>query len=335
LTALDKSGCAKNSIVVFFCDNGPNGWRWNGGMKGRKGSTYEGGVRSPLHVRWPTEIKPGTVVPFIAGAIDVLPTLADLAGIKLPQGKRLDGISQAPALRGAGQGHGDRVLMQYWNDRLSVRSQAHRLDADGKLFDMIADPGQTRDIATTDPASFNRLKAKGEEWKRDVFNNIPKRDLRPFTVGYPVLPITVLPARDGIPHGGVTRSARAPNCSYFTNWRKPDDRISWDLLVSTGGKYRVEIYYACPQTDVGATINMRLGLAGLTKKLEVAHDPKTYGQENDRVLRVGESYMKDFKAWEFGEVLLRPGRCALELEAPQIPGKQAMEVRSVVLTLLP
>ena len=45
---------------VYFSDNGPNGWRWNGGMKGRKGSTDEGGVRSPLLVRWPGHIKPGT-----------------------------------------------------------------------------------------------------------------------------------------------------------------------------------------------------------------------------------------------------------------------------------
>ncbi len=56
LKRLDKLDLADNTIVVFFSDNGPNSDRWNGGMKGRKGSTDEGGVRSPLFIRWPARI---------------------------------------------------------------------------------------------------------------------------------------------------------------------------------------------------------------------------------------------------------------------------------------
>ena len=48
LKKLDELKLADNTIVLYFSDNGPNSWRWNGGMKGRKGSTDEGGVRSPL-----------------------------------------------------------------------------------------------------------------------------------------------------------------------------------------------------------------------------------------------------------------------------------------------
>ena len=83
LAKLDELKLAENTIVVYFSDNGPNGWRWNGGMKGRKGSTDEGGIRSPLLIRWPGQIKPGTKVTQIAGAIDLLPTLADLAGVQV------------------------------------------------------------------------------------------------------------------------------------------------------------------------------------------------------------------------------------------------------------
>ncbi len=81
LKRLDELKLADNTIVLYFCDNGPNSWRWNGGMRGRKGSTDEGGVRSPLLMRWPGHVRPGTKVTQIAGAIDLLPTLADLAGI--------------------------------------------------------------------------------------------------------------------------------------------------------------------------------------------------------------------------------------------------------------
>ncbi len=62
LAKLDELKLADNTIVVYFADNGPNSFRWNGDMKGRKGSTDEGGVRSPLLMRWPGHIQPGTRV---------------------------------------------------------------------------------------------------------------------------------------------------------------------------------------------------------------------------------------------------------------------------------
>src|SRR6185437_3633214 len=71
LRKLDELKLAEDTIVLYFSDNGPNSWRWNGGMKGRKGSTDEGGVRSPLVMRWPGHIPPGTKVKQIAGAIDL------------------------------------------------------------------------------------------------------------------------------------------------------------------------------------------------------------------------------------------------------------------------
>ena len=148
------------------------------------------------------------------------------------------------------------------------------------------------------------------------------------------MPVTTLPARDGVPHGSIVRSARAPNCSYFTNWIKRDDRITWNVEVATEGRYRVEILYACAKENVGTVIEFRLGDGRLSKKVEVAHDPPARGNENDRVPRVGESLVKDFKPWMMGEVDLKRGRGELTLQASEIPGKQAIEVRAVILTLL-
>ena len=74
LRKLEELKLAEDTIVLFFHDNGPNGTRWNGDMEGRKGSTEEGGTRSPLLVRWPKGIKAGTKVMEIASARDLLPT---------------------------------------------------------------------------------------------------------------------------------------------------------------------------------------------------------------------------------------------------------------------
>ncbi|MQY63441.1 MAG: sulfatase-like hydrolase/transferase, partial [Calditrichaeota bacterium] len=75
LGQLDELNLAGDTIVLFLTDNGPNTDRYNGGMKGRKGSVNEGGVRVPLFIRWPGHIRPGTYVKPIAAHIDLLPTL--------------------------------------------------------------------------------------------------------------------------------------------------------------------------------------------------------------------------------------------------------------------
>src|SRR5262245_4052076 len=223
LAKLDDLKLAEDTIVIYFSDNGPNGWRWNGGMKGRKGSTDEGGIRSPLLVRWPGQIKPGTKVTQIAGAIDLLPTLADLAGVKVANTKPLDGRSLKPLLTGVTGAWPERSLVTFYGGWLSLRTQQYRLDAAGGLFDMVADPGQKRDIAKERPDVTAQLSAEATKWRAELAPGVGK-DERPYTVGY--APFTPLPARDGVPHGKVQRSAAAPNCSYFINWTgAAEDRI--------------------------------------------------------------------------------------------------------------
>src|SRR5437879_11110964 len=146
LKKLDELKLADDTIVVYFADNGPNSWRWNDGMKGRKGSTDEGGVRSPLLVRWPKHIEPGTRLPQIAGAIDLLPTLADLAGIKVASTKPLDGKSVKPLLLGQAKDWPDRMIFSLQGNRVSVRTQQYRLDPQGQLFAVVAEQRKDRDV---------------------------------------------------------------------------------------------------------------------------------------------------------------------------------------------
>ncbi len=126
-------------------------------MRGRKGSTDEGGVRSPLLVRWPGHIRPQTQVTKIAGAIDLLPTLAELAGIPLKSDKPVDGLSVALLLGTLQKTDSDRMIFSHWNGKVSVRTQDHRLDATGRLYDMVNDPGQQRDLAQDRPEIASKL----------------------------------------------------------------------------------------------------------------------------------------------------------------------------------
>src|SRR6185295_424581 len=136
-----------NTIVIYFSDNGPNSWRWNGGMKGRKGSTDEGGVRAPFLIRWPGHINGGRRVPEIAGAIDLLPTLASLAGIPVKSTLPLDGLNLRQLLLGKpADTWPDRVIYSHWGGEVSVRNQRYRLDNTGHLYDMVEDPMQDQDV---------------------------------------------------------------------------------------------------------------------------------------------------------------------------------------------
>ena len=324
LKALDEINEAENTIVLFFCDNGPNGSRWNGGMKGRKGSTDEGGVRSVLFVRWPERIQAGIVVREISAAIDLLPTLSSMAGIPTISEKPLDGVDLSPLLDGRNH-ESDRLIYSHWRNRTSVRSQKYRLDTQGKLFDLTEDPGQRQDISSQQPEIAERMRAALAKWKQEVLPGYDD-DQRRFPLGHPDFHLTQIPARDGTAHGGIKRSNRFPNCSYFSNWTHVDDAITWPVDVGADGEYEVELYYTCPQKDIGATIELSCGDSRLQKRITEAHDSPLLGGENDRVER-SESYVKNFKPMKLGTIKLRKGPAELKLQATDIPGSQVMDFR--------
>src|SRR5262249_42609751 len=145
-----------------------------------------------------------------------------------------------------------------------------------------------------------RLADAAARWKREVAIGA-KADERPFPIGYAEFPRTVLPARDGVPHGGVKRSAPAPNCSFFTAWTKAeDDRMTWRITVKTAGKYEAVVHYTCAKADVGSQIELSVGKATWTATIREAHDPPLRGKDEDRVVRRGESYVKDFRRLSLG-----------------------------------
>jgi arylsulfatase A-like enzyme len=328
LAKLEELKIADNTIVLYFSDNGPNSWRWNGGMKGRKGSVDEGGVREPFLIRWTGHIPAGKRITQIAGAIDLLPTLSDMAGIPLIGRKPLDGKSIKPLLLQEPQNWPDRMIFTEQNGNSSVRTQQYRMLAAGQLYDMAADPMQDRDIAATKPEIALRLSKAILQWKNDVLP-ISGKDLRPFTVGYSK--VTRLPARDGIPYGGIERSSKFPNSSYFTNWTMPDGRITWDIEVGRTGYYDADVFYTCAEEDLGSTIELSFLQSRVRALVTLAWDPPLLGAEQDRVPRI-ESYFKEFRPLRFAPIRLEKGRGPLTLQATSIKAKRVADIRYVSLT---
>ena len=327
LAKLNALKVAENTIVVWFHDNGPNGKRWNGGMKGRKGSVEEGGCRSPLFIKWPGGIKKGLRVEKIASVRDLLPTLCELAGIKASPPKPLDGESLVPLIKNPKAKWEDRILVSQWKNKFGVRSQTHRLGEKGKLFDMMADPDQLKPIKNEEVA--RELQMALADYKKEMLSGYGKaNDDRAFVMAHPGSKMTQLPARDAVASGGLKRSNRFPNDSYFENWKSIDDQITWKAKAGDSGQFEVEIFYATKSG--GAKYRLSFNGNDLNFTIPEAHDVPKLGAREDRSPR-SESYTKDWKRQKVGRIKLSKGEGNLVLRALAIPGDEAMEFRLLTL----
>ena len=319
-------GIDDNTIILYFCDNGPNSWRWNGGMKGRKGSTDEGGVRSPMFIKWPSEIEAGKKIDRLVSVTDLLPTLSEMCGIPHDTRHPLDGISVSESLMKDQSEWEDRFILNYWAGKTSIRSQQYRLDHQGALFDIEADRGQKHDLSEQLPEVKAEMLKVVEDYRRQIEAELPKEETRPFYLGHPALKYTQIPARDGREHGTIKRSNRWPNCSFFTNWIDPQDSITWQVEVPEDGSFKVTLYYTCKAGDEGSTLQLSVGESVLQTKIVEAHDPPLRGMEEDLSPRM-ESYVKDWKAVDIGTIELGKGKASMCLTALDMPGSSVIDFR--------
>jgi arylsulfatase A-like enzyme len=331
LNKLQELDLEENTIVIYLSDNGPNGWRWNDGMRGRKGSTDEGGVRSPLFISWKNTIPASKKITQVASAIDILPTLAGLADIEVKTKKPLDGINISSLIFEDYPSLESRFIYNHWNGKTSVRSAEFRLDDENRLYHIPSDRGQTKDVAENYPEAYTSLLNARQNWLQDIPK--PSTDSRPFTIGHPEFKTTQLPARDGIAHGAIERSNKYPNCSFFTNWKSIEDTITWDIEVMSDGDYEVIMYYSCAEKNVGSTLFLEFGTGKLSKTITAFHDPPLQGMENDRIPRI-ESYIKDFKPVSMGVVKLKKGKGQLKLGATEIAGEEVIDFRLLLFNKL-
>jgi hypothetical protein len=281
---------------------------------------------------WPGVIDAGTVVTQICSAMDLMPTLAELADVEVVSAKPIDGMSLVPILLDEKLSWPERTLVHHWKDKVSVRTQEFRLDYEGRLYDMNEDEGQQVELNDAQPQVAAALQRKANEFRQEMLSAHGKLfDKRPFVIGYGGTSLTQVPARDGVGHGNIKRSNRFPNDSFFEDWTSVDDFISWECEVGATGLYRAEIFYSCPKEDVGSTVELVFGNSVLTGEITVPHDPPLTGMENDRFKRT-ESYVKDFKRMTLGEMQLEEGEGTLMLRAKRIPGDTVMDFRLLLLT---
>ena len=183
IARLDKLGIAENTILIFMTDNGSSaGWRekegkgYNAGMRGVKGSYYDGGHRVPFFMRWPAGgIRPDIEIGELVTHMDLLPTFIDLCGLSAPD-VRFDGMSVAPLLRGQVAELPQRnIFVQYRQNTnppekwaSAVLDGRWRLVGRDELYDIRSDPGQRTNVADRHPDVAARLRDAYEQWWDEV-----------------------------------------------------------------------------------------------------------------------------------------------------------------------
>lgn len=179
LDAVEASGCAQDTLVVFTSDNGcetkvgiealaEHGHFPSGPFRGFKRDVWEGGHRVPFIVRWPTVVKPGSVCDRTVCSVDLMATLADILGAPLPPDAAEDSVSIMPLLRGAEGPARKSLVHQSFSGVFAIRSGHWKLifgpgsglpdGTPAQLYDLASDPGETRDLADSHPEEVDRLR---------------------------------------------------------------------------------------------------------------------------------------------------------------------------------
>lgn len=170
LDALDAHALAENTLVVFLNDNGGATGHENTPLRGHKGSSWEGGIRVPFAVRWPSRIPGGQTLDTPVISLDIFPTALAAAGIEKSPGNPLDGVNLLPLLTGITKDRPHQTLHWKTGKPWAVRDGDLKLvggnpsQQEPSLFDLKKDPSESSDLAAKRPEDVKRLLALHAAW---------------------------------------------------------------------------------------------------------------------------------------------------------------------------
>jgi arylsulfatase A len=357
LAELDRLKLAENTIVVFLTDNGGTAGvkHFNAGMRGGKTSVHEGGTRVPLFIRWPAGLKEPRVVKEIAAHIDVTPTLLDLCGVTKPAEVEFDGRILRPLLTGRTSEWPGRTLFthnpinetnrypgavrtQFYRLVRELRgggaqggskAKADRLPTGWQLYDMQADPGQTKDLAAELPEVVADLSKQYEAW----FDDVSAAGLARLAIqiGHPEENPVTLHAPQAYFDGSLKFYA-GPGYAHdwLTGWTDASSKAWFDIEVARAGPYEVALRYTCPAADAGSKLKIAIG--GSSREVTVA----AAAPHNLRLPHRDEAGQARYVNREWGELPigrfeLAPGRTKLTVQAVNKPGTSVMDLKGVVV----
>jgi len=175
LEHLKKLGVDSETMLVFITDNGPQQRRYNAGMRGLKGTPYEGGIRVPCFVRHPGTARPRDVS-YPMAHVDMMPTILDACGVALPRDRKIDGSSRMAWVKGASIKTKEPTHFFQWHrgDEPEAWKNCAVVQGDWKLvngtelYNLRQDPAEARNLRPNEPSVVASLRKQYETWFEDV-----------------------------------------------------------------------------------------------------------------------------------------------------------------------
>jgi arylsulfatase len=187
LKELDDLNIADNTLIIFMTDNGPQQTRYVSGMRGLKGNVYQGGVRVPFYIKYPSSFKKNKDIETMAAHIDILPTLAQVCNVKSPKERIIDGRSLLPLIKGEKVDWAGRPLFSYWTRRypelyynMALLKGDYKLIGntnynapitDFELFNLEKDPYEQNNIILENSILANNLKKELDETYNELISS--------------------------------------------------------------------------------------------------------------------------------------------------------------------
>ena len=256
--SLSELDLDQNTIVIFTSDHGTaagydpeSGDGYNAGLRGKKGSVYEGGHRVSCFLRWPGHLPGGKQIRELTAHIDLLPTLAELCSLRIDSEIQFDGISLTPAIVNEARLPSRAVITHLQPDRprkwhhCAVMRSHWRLINGVELYDLRHDPGQGRDVAGDYPAIVAGLRADYEGWWRELEASFAA-DV-PIPIGTDFEDPVLLSARDWHPTQG-----RVPWRQAWIDDPEYDANGYWLIDVRRAGQYRIALRSHPPEAGRAA-----------------------------------------------------------------------------------
>jgi len=251
---LHELGIERDTLFIFTTDNGTaSGAKvFNAGMRGEKGSEYEGGHRVPFIAHWPAAgWNQKHINETLCHAVDIVPTLLEVTGAKIPDALRFDGLSIRALLDPAGNTDAwprNRMLVtdsQRVRDPIkwkqtAVMSAQWRLVNGRELYDLKADPGQQRNVIADYPAQAETMRAFYDSWWQELEPTFSQTT--EIHLGHPAHPVVSLTGHDWIgDEQPPWNQQHIRQAEGFVAGRKSVRRGHWAVKVLTAGTYQVSL----------------------------------------------------------------------------------------------
>jgi len=267
---LDDLKLSENTLVIFMTDNGPQQPRYVSGMRGLKGDVYNGGVRVPFYLKYPSLTKGDTDVETMTAHLDVLPTLSEICDVEIPKDRVIDGKSLLPLIRGEQVDWADRSLFYYWSRRypelynnMALQKKGYKLvgktdyDAtieDFELFDLAKDPYELHNVISEKKGLAIELKEELDKIYKELINSENLLDPPKIEVGNPKENPVILNRNDAGGERGI--------------WNQEEIYGHWDVDINEG-YYDITYKFVKP---VNANGKMVLEANSLVRQMQNRND---------------------------------------------------------------